>query len=143
MDGLSVRRARIEEVRPLAAEYLAEQEERFGLPTSPPLPQGGVFWVAEEVGGGALLGYAAGTLRPEGCTIGPIFTRDAGRRRGTGAALLAAIEEWAADTKVPVIEVAVNAENEGGVAFLRSAGYRPGRMLMVRDDVRDDGRARD
>jgi GNAT superfamily N-acetyltransferase len=135
MDELSVRRARIEEVRPLAAEYLAEQEARFGRPTSPPLPQGGVFWVAEDVADGTILGYAAGTLRPEGCTIGPIFTRAVGRRRGTGGALLAAIERWAEDTRVPVVEVAVNAENEGGVAFLRSAGYRPGRMLMVRDGV--------
>jgi GNAT superfamily N-acetyltransferase len=135
MGDVSVRRARIEEVRPLAAEYLAEQEARFGRPTSPPLPQGGVFWVAEDLGAGDILGYAAGTLRPEGCTIGPIFTRAVGRRRGTGAALLSAIERWAEDTRVPVVEVAVNAENEGGVAFLRSAGYRPGRMLMVRDGV--------
>jgi GNAT superfamily N-acetyltransferase len=134
MSGLRVRRARFEEVRPLAAEYLVEQEARFGRPTSPPLPQGGVFWVAEDEGTGAIVGYAAGTLRPEGCTIGPIFTREAGRRRGTGAALLAAIEAWVADTRVPMMEVAVNAENEGGVAFLRSAGYHPGRMMMVRDD---------
>jgi GNAT superfamily N-acetyltransferase len=134
MGGVDVRRARIEEVRSLAAEYLAEQEARFGRPTSPPLPQGGVFWLAEDGERGEILGYAAGTLRPEGCTIGPIFTRSVGRRRGTGAALLAAIERWAQDTRVPVIEVAVNAENEGGVAFLRSAGYRPGRMLMVRDE---------
>jgi hypothetical protein len=49
MGEVAVRtRARIEEVRPLAAEYLAEQEDRFGRPTSPPLPQGGVFWVAED-----------------------------------------------------------------------------------------------
>jgi GNAT superfamily N-acetyltransferase len=136
MGDVSVRRARIEEVRPLAAEYLAEQEARFGRPTSPPLPQGGVFWVAEDASDGGILGYAAGTLRPEGCTIGPIFTRAVGRRRGTGAALLTAIERWAEDTRVPVVEVAVNAENEGGVAFLRSAGYRPGRMLMVRDGVK-------
>ncbi len=129
-----MRRARFEEVRPLAAEYLVEQETRFGRPTSPPLPQGGVFWVAEDEASGEIVGYAAGTLRPEGCTIGPIFTREAGRRRGTGAALLAAIETWVADTRVPMMEVAVNAENEGGVAFLRSAGYRPGRMMMVRDD---------
>lgn len=134
MSGVVVRRARFEEVRPLAAEYLAEQEARFGRPTSPPLPQGGVFWLAEDPAAGELLGYAAGTLRPEGCTIGPIFTRANGRRRGTGAALLAAIERWAADTRVPVLEVAVNAENEEGVGFLRSAGYRPGRMMMVRDE---------
>ena len=139
MEGPAVRRARIEEVRPLASEYLAEQGRHFGRPTSPPLPQGGVFWVAEDATTGELLGYAAGTLRPEGCTIGPIFTRDVGRRRGTGGALLSAIKEWAADTRVPVIEVAVNAENEGGVAFLRAAGYRPGRVLMVRDEA--SGRA--
>ncbi len=117
----------------MAAEYLAEQEARFGRPTSPPLPQGGVFWLAEDGGSGEALGYAAGTLRPEGCTIGPIFTRTLGRRRGTGAALLAAIERWADDTGVPVVEVAVNAENEGGVGFLTAAGYRPGRVFMVRD----------
>lgn len=134
MSEVRIRRARIEEVRPLAAEYLAEQEERFGRPTSPPLPQGGVFWLAEDGDSGESLGYAAGTLRPEGCTIGPIFTRPVGRRRGTGAALLAAIEAWAADTRVPVLEVAVNASNEGGVAFLAAAGYRPGRMMMVRAD---------
>jgi len=91
MAAIAVRRARFEEVRPLAAEYLAEQEAMFGRPTSPPLPQGGVFWVAEDPESGQVLGYAAGTLRPEGCTIGPIFTRSVGRRRGTGAALLSAI----------------------------------------------------
>lgn len=131
MSTVLVRRARLEEVRGLAAEYLAEQEAAFGRPTSPPIPQGGVFWVAEDAGTGDVLGYAAGTLRPEGCTIGPIFTRAEGRRRGIGAALLGAIETWVADTRVPVMEVAVNAQNAGGVAFLRSAGYRPGLMLMV------------
>jgi GNAT superfamily N-acetyltransferase len=131
--SVKVRRARLEEIRRMAAEYLAEQEERFGRPTSPPLPQGGVFWLAEDATSGEALGYAAGTLRPEGCTIGPIFTRLVGRRRGTGAALLNAIEVWAEDTGVPVVEVAVNGENEGGVAFLTAAGYRPGRVFMVRD----------
>ena len=126
---MQVRRARLEEIRPLAAEYLHEQETRFGIPTSPPLPQGGVFWVAED--DGTVLGYAAGTLRPEGCSIGPIFTRADGRRRGTGAALLSAIERWVEDTGVPMVEIAVNADNPEGVAFLEAAGYRPGRILMV------------
>lgn len=130
MSDVTVRRARIEEVRPLAAEYLAEQDSAFGRPTSPPLPQGGVFWVAEDAAG-EVAGYAAGTLRPEGCTIGPIFTRPAGRRRGVAAALLSAIETWAADTRLPLLEVAVNAENADGVAFLAASGYRPGTVLMV------------
>lgn len=132
MSSVAVRRARIEDIRPLAAEYLAEQTDRFGRPTSPPLPQGGVFWIAIDQDSEEMLGYAAGTLRPEGCTIGPIFTRSVGRRRGTGSALLHAIEDWAVDTGVPVIEVAVNADNEEGVGFLVAAGYRPGRVLMVR-----------
>ena len=131
MSAASVRRARLEEVRPLAAEYLVEQDGAFGRPTSPPLPQGGVFWVAED-DGGTVIGYAAGTLRPEGCTIGPIFTRPSGRRRGVAAALLAAIEAWAADTRLPLLEVAVNADNADGVAFLAASGYRPGTVLMVR-----------
>jgi GNAT superfamily N-acetyltransferase len=134
MAGVAVRRARIEEIRPLAAEYLAEQTERFDRPTSPPVPQGGVFWIATDPDSDEPLGYAAGTLRPEGCTIGPIFTRSVGRRRGTGSALLHAIEAWAADTSVPVIEVAVNANNEEGVGFLVAAGYRPGRVFMVRPE---------
>lgn len=130
-----VRRARIEEIRLLAAEYLAEQTERFGRPTSPPVPQGGVFWLAVDPTDDTVLGYAAGAMRPEGCTIGPIFTRAIGRRRGTGTALLTAIERWAADTRVPVVEVAVNADNEEGVGFLVASGYRPGRVLMVRRDA--------
>jgi len=132
LSGVAVRRARIEEIRPLAAEYLAEQTDRFGRPTSPPVPQGGVFWIATDPESDEALGYAAGTLRPEGCTIGPIFTRAVGRRRGTGRALLEAIEVWAEDTRVPVVEVAVNADNEEGVGFLVAAGYRPGRVFMVR-----------
>lgn len=73
--------------------------------------------------------------------IGPIFTRANGRRRGTGAALLSAIETWVSDTRVPLMEVAVNAQNEGGVAFLRAAGYRPGTMMMVREDPSVSGGA--
>ncbi len=128
---MRVRRARLEEIRALAGEYLREQEDRFGRPTSPPLPQGGVFWLAEDEDG-TVLGYAAGTLRPEGCTIGPIFTRAVGRRRGIGAALLAAIERWVEDTGVPMVEISVNADNPEGVGFLTASGYRPGRILMVR-----------
>ena len=133
MSGVEVRRARLDEIRGLAAEYLAEQQRLFSRPTSPPLPQGGIFWLAYDPTGGTVLGYAAGTMRPEGCTIGPIFTRELGRRRGTGAALLAAIEAWAGDTGVPLVEVAVDTDNAGGIAFLAAAGYRPSRVLMARD----------
>jgi GNAT superfamily N-acetyltransferase len=126
---VEVRRARIEEIRPLAAEYKAEQEAQFGAPTNPPLPQGGIFWLATDSDGGMPLGYAAGTLRPTGCTIGPVFTRANARRRGVGDALLT-IQRWAEDTRVPVVEISVAVDNEGGLAFLESLGYQPRRLLM-------------
>jgi GNAT superfamily N-acetyltransferase len=127
---VEVRRARIEEIRPLAEEYHREQTSVFGAPTDAPLPHGGIFWLATDGRSGDLLGYAAGTLRPTGCTIGPVFTRDAARRRGVGGSLLMTIQQWARDTRVPIVEISVNAENPHGQAFLESLGYRPRRVLM-------------
>lgn len=127
---VQVRRARIEEIRPLAVEYKREQETVFGAPTDPPLPQGGIFWVATDSDSREPLGYAAGTLRPTGCTIGPVFTRSHARRRGVGEALLRAIQSWAEDTRVPVVEISVAEDNHSGRAFLESLGYVPRRVLM-------------
>ena len=129
MDDIEVRRARIEEIRPLAGEYKREQESDFGEPTDPPLPQGGIFWLASDPDG-TTLGYAAGTLRQSGCTIGPVFTRSTARRRGVGEALLRAIQDWAGDTRVPVVEISVAEANHAGRAFLESLGYEPRRVLM-------------
>lgn len=128
--GVEVRRARIEEIRPLAIEYRTEQESLFGGPGNPPLPQGGIFWLAVDRDDDRPLGYAAGTLRPTGCTVGPIFTRAEARRRGVGEALLLGIQEWAEQTRVPVVEISVAADNEGGQRFLESLGYIPHRVLM-------------
>jgi GNAT superfamily N-acetyltransferase len=125
-----VRRARIEEIRPLAVEYKREQETTLGAPTDPPLPQGGIFWLATDTDSREPLGYAAGTLRPTGCTIGPVFTRSHARRGGVGKALLAAIQSWAEDTRVPVVEISVAGDNHTGRAFLESLGYEPRRVLM-------------
>jgi GNAT superfamily N-acetyltransferase len=127
---VQVRRARIEEIRPLAAEYKVEQEAQFGAPTNPPLPQGGIFWLATDSESRDPLGYAAGTLKPTGCTIGPVFTRANARRRGVGDSLLRTIQQWAQDTRVPVVEISVATDNEAGMAFLRSLGYQPRRLLM-------------
>lgn len=127
-DDIQVRRARIEEIRPLAAEYKQEQENELGIPARAPLPQGGIFWIAEEAG--TPLGYAAGTLRATGCTVGPVFARRQARRRGVGQALLTAIQQWAQQTRVPVVEISVAADNEVGRHFLESLGYEPRRILM-------------
>lgn len=131
-DGVIVRRARIEEIRPLAAEYRAESagSSSTGEPWDPPLPQGGIFWLAEDAGSGEALGYAAGTLRPTGCTVGPVFARPEARRRGVGNALIEAIQAWAADTRVPVVEISVAADNDEGRAFLEALGYVPRRIMM-------------
>jgi GNAT superfamily N-acetyltransferase len=126
---IRIRRARIEEIRPLAQEYRDEQDQdREGLP-DPALPQGGIFWLAVD-DGGEPLGYAAGTLRPSGCTIGPVFARATARRRGVGEALITAIQAWARDTRVPVVEISVAADNQAGRSFLEALGYRPRRVLM-------------
>jgi GNAT superfamily N-acetyltransferase len=129
-DGIEVRRARIEEIRPLAAEYQREHDAVFGDQHDPPLPQGGIFWMARAAGDQEPLGYAAGTLRPTGCTIGPVFTMRSARRRGVGEALVTAIQQWATDTRVPVVEISVAADNEGGRRFLEGLGYVPRRVLM-------------
>ncbi len=127
---VAVRRARIEEIRPLAVEYRAAQEvDPEALPDAP-LPQGGIFWLATDERDGTPLGYAAGTLRPAGCTIGPVFTRAPARRHGAGEALVEAIQAWAEDTRVPVVEISVAADNEGGRRFLEALGYEPRRILM-------------
>lgn len=130
MDDVQVRRARIEEIRPLAVEYKREQETVYGAPTDPPLPQGGIFWMAVETDTGDAVGYAAGTLRPAGCTIGPVFTRSHARRRGVGESLLTTIQSWAEDTRVPVVEISVAQDNIAGREFLQSLGYEPRRVLM-------------
>jgi GNAT superfamily N-acetyltransferase len=126
-----VTRARIEEIRELAEEYRAEQVAAAddGRPSDVPLPQGGIFWIARDAGG-EVLGYAAGTMRPIGCQIGPVFTRASARRRGVGEALVTAIQTWAEATRVPVVEISVAADNTAGRAFLESLGYVPRRILM-------------
>lgn len=130
-DEVAVRRARIEEVRPLAERYAREAARGHdgGDPPDAPMPQGGIFWLATE--GGEPVGYAAGTLRPTGCVVGPIYTEPGHRRRGVGQALLRAVHAWAEGTRVPVVEISVAVDNAAGVAFLEALGYRARRTLMT------------
>ena len=126
---LRVRRARIEEIRPLAERY-AEDVRTAGVEEErdAPMPQGGIFWIATV--GGTPVGYAAVALRPNGCVVGPVYAAPEHRRQGVGARLLAGIHEWAAGTGVPIVEISVAYGNDGGIAFLRSLGYEPRRTLM-------------
>lgn len=132
MSAIQVRRARLQEIRPLADEYRRESSATSadGRPWDPPVPQGGVFWLAVDRETGDAVGYAAGTLAPRGCTVGPVFTRPEHRRRGVGEALIGAIQSWARDTRVPVVEISVAADNDEGRAFLEALGYEPRRILL-------------
>ncbi len=132
MSDVRVMRARIEQVKELAAEYREESSAQSadGRPWDAPMPQGDIFWIATNAGSREALGYAAGTLRPEDCTVGPVFVRKEARRRGVGRALIASISQWANDTRVPVVEISVAADNPDGQAFLESLGFQPRRILM-------------
>ncbi len=131
-DQVRVRRARIEEIRELAGEYGHESATRsWNQPPSPdPIPEGGIFWIAEYAAGEGALGYAAGRLRPEGLTVGPVYVRPQTRRRGVGQELLQAIQSWADETGIPVVEVSVSATDKAGRSFLESVGYVPRRILF-------------
>lgn len=130
--GIRVQRARIEEIRGLADQYRDESSSHSadGRPWDPPVPQGGIFWMAVDDETNDAVGYAAGTLRPSGMTVGPIFAVEPARRRGVGRQLVEAIQAWGAQTRVPVVEISVSADNPDGQAFLEELGYRPRRILM-------------
>lgn len=129
-----VRRARIEEIRPLADEYGRESSHRSrdGRPSSPPIPEDGIFWLARDADGGGEVGYAAGVLRQDGLTIGPVYVRPDWRRRGVGWKLLQGIQRWAEGTRIPVVEVSVDVDNPEGRAFLEAGGYVARRVLFSR-----------
>lgn len=138
-EPVRARRARIEEIRELAREY---EHESATLscdkhPSSTPLPEGGIFWIAEDAADDATLGYAAGSLRPDGLTVGPVYVRPRERRRGVGQALLQAIQRWADETGIRVVEVSVAANDEVARSLLRSAGYVPRRILFSHPGTRE------
>lgn len=133
-DQFNVRRARIEEIRPLAEEYGRESSDRSrdGVPSSAPIPEDGIYWIASQSGTADEVGYAAGVLRPDGLTIGPVYVRPGWRRRGVGWELLQGIQRWAEGTRIPVVEVSVDVDNQEGRAFLEAGGYVARRILFVR-----------
>lgn len=130
VSGVVISRARVGEVGPLAAEYRRDPG-RDGTVDAEPLPHDGIYWLARDAAGEAL-GYAAGTLRPEGFVLGPFFVRPANRRAGVGRLLLETVQRWAEDEQVPLLEVSVRTGNAAGLAFLEAAGYRPSRVLLAR-----------
>ena len=137
-DQATVARARIEEIQPLAIEY-RQESTAAGTAVEPALPSGALFWVARTAEGQDM-GYAAGTLRPEGLMLGPVYVKAEHRRSGVGMRLLKEIERWASGARIPLVEVSVAYDNEAGRRFLERAGYVTRRVLMARAD--DQGNQR-
>lgn len=127
-----VARARIEEIQPLAGAYKRESAAE-GTAVEPALPSGALFWLARTADGQDM-GYAAGTLRPEGLVLGPVYVKPDHRRSGVGMQLLKEIERWASGARIPLVEVSVAFDNEAGRRFLERAGYVTRRVLMARAD---------
>ena len=135
----TVARARIEEIQPLGIEYKCESTAA-GTAVEPALPSGALFWIARTAGGDDM-GYAAGTLRPEGLVLGPVYVKPEHRRSGVGMRLLKEIERWASGARIPLVEVSVAFDNEPGRRFLERAGYAARRVLMVRTGQDDGGQS--
>lgn len=135
----TVARARIEEIQPLGIEYKRESTAA-GTAVEPALPSGALFWIARTAGGDDM-GYAAGTLRPEGLVLGPVYVKPEHRRSGVGMRLLKEIERWASGARIPLVEVSVAFDNEPGRRFLERAGYAARRVLMVRTGQDDGGQS--
>ena len=132
-DEVSVARARIEEIQPLAMEYRRESTSA-GTAVEPALPSGALFWLARGASRRDV-GYAAGTLRPEGLVLGPVYVIPEHRRSGVGMRLLKEIERWAQGARIPLVEVSVAFDNEAGRRFLERAGYQARRVLMARTEA--------
>lgn len=124
-----VDRARLEEVQPLAAAY--RDDATISGARQSPLPAQGIYWIARDAQRSPM-GYAAGRLSPDGLLLGPIYVLPQHRRAGVARRLLHAIDEWASGTRLALVEVAVAADNDAGVRFLESAGYRTRQLLMAR-----------
>ena len=131
-DDIQISRARIEEVQPVAMEY--KRTALSGAQPEPALPSGALFWLARDADKSAM-GYAAGTLRPEGLVLGPVYVREEHRRSGVALRLLREIERWANGARIPVVEVSLAVDNEVGRKFLEAAGYSVRRVLMARDET--------
>ena len=132
MGDVAVTRARLEEVQPLARRYDGDADVE-GV-RQPAMPAQGIYWIARR--DGEAVGYAAGTLRPEGLVLGPIYVLPEARRGGVASRLLQEVERWADGTRVPLVEVSVVTENVAGLRFLESAGYRVRRLLLAHQDER-------
>lgn len=139
--GIAIRVARLEDIGPLshlraalwpastAAEHARELDLALASQSSGPYPS--VVFVAETAAG-ELIGFLEAGLRShaDGCDparpVGYIegwFVAESHRKRGAGAQLVAAAEDWA--RRQGCLEIASDTwlDNEGSIRAHRALGY--------------------
>jgi [ribosomal protein S18]-alanine N-acetyltransferase len=108
---------RLEIATPEAPHWALAVYEGFLLAESPVKR----IFVAED--GGRILGFTAAQVVGDVCELESIVVDVAARRTGLGAALLAALKEWARQSGAIRVELEVRAGNTSGVAFYERAGF--------------------
>jgi ribosomal protein S18 acetylase RimI-like enzyme len=146
-------RGDLEQAAALAARLVHQHHEvdprRFFLPAD--VERGYVSWFARELGrreavvlvaaaGDEVVGYCYGTLEDRDWNllldrhgaIHDILVADAGRRRGTGAALLAAMVSELEALGAQRIVLSTMVGNTNAQRLFESAGFRPTMLEMTR-----------
>jgi ribosomal protein S18 acetylase RimI-like enzyme len=146
-------RADLEQAATLAARLVQQHHEvdpqRFFLPAN--VERGYVSWFGRELGrreavvlvataGDQIVGYCYGSLEDRDWNllldrhgaIHDILVCDAGRRRGTGAALLAAMVSELEALGAPRIVLSTMVSNTAAQRLFERAGFRPTMLEMTR-----------
>ncbi len=73
---------------------------------------------------GAVVGFAHAVLEDAGCKLDKLYVHPGRQRRGIGAALLAAIEDWARTQQAPRLRLQVNRGNVQAIHAYEKYGFR-------------------
>ena len=145
--------ADLEQAAALAARLVHQHHEvdprRFFLPAN--VERGYVSWFGREIerreavvlvaaAGAQIVGYCYGTIEERDWNllldrhgaVHDILVVDAGRRRGTGAALLAAMVSELEALGAPRIVLSTMVSNTGAQRLFERAGFRPTMLEMTR-----------
>jgi len=108
---------RLEAATPEAPHWTPAVYERF---LSEETPDKRIFIAADD---SRTVGFAAAHIISDVCELESMAVDSAARRTGLGAALLAALKEWARQNGAIRVELEVRAGNTSAVAFYERAGF--------------------
>jgi len=108
---------RLEAATPEAPHWTRAVYGRF---LSEENPDKRIFVAAD---GGRTLGFAAAQVVGDVCELDSLVVDVTARRAGFGAALLAALKEWARQSGAVRVELEVRAGNTLAIAFYERAGF--------------------